>query len=165
MIDDDDDDAVAAPRAGQAFAGLVSPRVSSSARQQAQGGRKERCGSYCLRSFLIRSPVSVSSSETREGRFWPGSGSPSSAESRDPPELGPAELDAGSAAALTAFVASPAWRCSSVKIPRRRSGHDAGHEPGVCPRAGQAVVGRGCAAVRGPGCTCDVAVGRLMMVR
>ena len=77
MIDDDDDDAVAAPRAGQAFAGLVSPRVSSSARQQAQGGRKERCGSYCLRSFLIRSPVSVSSSETREGRFWPGSGSQS----------------------------------------------------------------------------------------
>ena len=56
--DDDDDDAVAAPRAGQAFAGLVSPRVSSSARQQAQGGRKERCGSYCLGSFLNRSPVS-----------------------------------------------------------------------------------------------------------
>ena len=41
-------------------------------------------------------------------RFRPGSGSPSSAESRDPPELGPAELDAGSASALTAFVASPA---------------------------------------------------------
>ena len=56
--DDDDDDAVAAPRAGQAFAGLVSLRVSSSARQQAQGGRKERCGSYCLGSFLNRSPVS-----------------------------------------------------------------------------------------------------------
>ena len=140
--DDDDDDAVAAPRAGQAFAG----RCVSARQQLCAAAGPGRLEGEVWDFRVPRPKGSVSSSETREAlplrgslsegaavavsieggecgaehrRFWPGSGSPSSAESRDPPELGPAELDAGSAAALTAFVASPAWRCSSVKNRRR----------------------------------------------